>query len=195
MCIIHTRTQHPGTLLSVINGTARQVIEKALLTLPLTQGRDGLCSGEGRAAPAPAPPLLCLSSNPPHARGGKRHGILRARLDRACRPWLESKHVSVRLPQASVLAAETAARLPHADRLSPLLSHVWEWSFKSRLLAGQRLYRSHFLSLFDPWHCRGACGWLFACPEPCQSLPSQPSLTELCSTPAAKAPSQGSLGD
>lgn len=89
--MIHTRTQHPGTLLSVINGTARQVIEKALLTLPLTQGRDGLCSGEGRAAPAPAPPPLCLSSKPRHARGGKRHGILRARLDRACRPWLESK--------------------------------------------------------------------------------------------------------
>lgn len=105
------------------------------------------------------------------------------------------EHVSARLPQASVLAAETAAGLPRADRLSSLLSHVWEWSFKSRLLAGQRLYRSHFLSLFDPSHCRGACGWLFACPQPCQSLPSQPSLTELCSTPAAKAPSQGSLGD
>lgn len=34
----------------------------------------------------------------------------------------DEKHVSICLPQASVPAADTAAGLPHADRLSSLLS-------------------------------------------------------------------------
>ena len=160
------------------------------------QGRDRLCSKEGRAAPAPHPrasPLRC-PSKPRDAWAGKCHGIRHARLDHACKPRLRSKARQC-LPSPSLGDHCGDCRWASPRRpafITPLIG--LGVALQSRVLAGHRLYRSPFSSLFDPSCCRGACVWLFACPKPRRCLPSQPSPTEPHPTLATEAPSQALSG-
>lgn len=153
-----------------------------------------LQGGEGAPAPHPrAFPLRCPST-PHHAWGGKHCGICRARLGWVRKPRLRSKARQC-LPSPNLHPHCGDCRWAPPRRpafITPLVG--LGVALQSRVLAGHRLYKSHFPSLFDPPRCRGACGWLFACPKPRWCLPSQPSPTELHSTPATEAPFQALSG-
>lgn len=156
--------------------------------------RDRLCFREGRTAPAPAL-LSCAAPLSLAMRGvGNTVGFAVYGWTGCAKPWLPSK-TRQRLPSPSLhprCGDCCWAPLRRPAFITPLVG--LGVALQSRVLTGHRLYKSYFPSLFDPPHCRRACGWLFACPKPRCCLPSQPSPTEPHSTPATEAPFQALSG-